>query len=107
MTVPEMRAVLAEINKGQHPLMMDFIEFSYDQRLVKGQWIREASISPSHYSPTRVAYDESGKKTHDGWICTQGFWSLKTKHEFEKQYMRMVRCGGSNYLSYYQLTEDM
>ena len=102
-----MNSVLAEIKRGQHPLMLNYVEFSFDERLVNGQWIMEESISPTHYTPSKVEYNAHGEKIHDGWICTQGFWNFKTKDTFEKHYMRMVRCGKSNYLSYWQLSEDM
>jgi hypothetical protein len=102
-----MNAVLAEIKKGQHPLMMDYVEFAFDTKLVNGQWIRENSISPSHYTPSNVEYDENGRQIRDGWICTQGFWEFTTTDVFEKHYMRMVRCGKQNYLSYSQLAENM
>ena len=102
-----MNAVLEEIKRGQHPHMLETIEFSFDERRVNGQLIMENSISPTHYSPSRVVYNAQGVQIHDGWICTQAFWNYETKDAFEKHYMRMVRCGKSNYLNFWQLSEDM
>lgn len=101
-----MEIILNEIKKGNHPLMMNYIEFSYDERFHNGQLIRENTISPSHYSPLKVIY-ENNEKITDGWVVTQGFWDFKTWDDFMKHYMRMVRTGKQNYLKYYELTYDM
>lgn len=103
-----MNAALAEIKKGNHPLMMDYIEFSFDERLLgPGRVLREESISPTHYSPSKVRYNDAGEKEHDGWICTQAFYAYPVWEDFRVHYMRMVRCGKQDYLNYTQLTYDM
>jgi len=102
-----MDAVLREIKKGQHPLMLDYVEFSFDECIVNGKWIREESISPAYFSPLKVKCDETGTKTFSGIYLTQGFYEYKTWNDFMNHYMRMVRCGKQDYLHYSALTRDL
>lgn len=101
-----MNTVLAEIKRGQHPLMLDYVEFSFDEQLMRGGLVRQETISPTHYSPLRVRYDESGNQIHDGWVCSQSFYDYKTWEDFASHYMRIVRCGNPDYLNYSMLSHD-